>query len=189
MPATDRKHEILEVATDLLLTRGFNGFSYQDLSERLGITKASIHHHFATKEALGIALCDQFEALYGEITSKAAAKGEGPRGMVDAMLEFGAEMAELGDRCCPGGVLQAEYSSLPPGMRARVDELFGLVHRSMTAVLEEGRKSGQFAFEGDAGDQAWHLMAAKQGALLSARVHGAAIYHAIARQIRSSLYT
>ena len=44
----DRKEQIVDMASELLQTRSFNSFSYQDLSERLGITKASIHHHFRT---------------------------------------------------------------------------------------------------------------------------------------------
>ena len=48
----DRKEQILEVATELVQTRGYSAFSYQDLSDRLGITKASIHHHFPSKEEI-----------------------------------------------------------------------------------------------------------------------------------------
>ncbi|HIE19064.1 TPA: TetR/AcrR family transcriptional regulator, partial [Candidatus Bathyarchaeota archaeon] len=35
---------------------GYGGFSYSDLSKALGITKASIHHHFPSKEELGLAV-------------------------------------------------------------------------------------------------------------------------------------
>ena len=49
----DRKEQILSVAAELLQTRSFSAFSYQDLSDRLGITKAAIHHHFPSKEGLG----------------------------------------------------------------------------------------------------------------------------------------
>ena len=57
-----RKDQILEVATELVQTRGYNAFSYQDLSDRLGITKASIHHHFPSKEDLGIAVAEKYRA-------------------------------------------------------------------------------------------------------------------------------
>ena len=55
---TERKTEILDVAEELLLSRGYCAFSYQDIADRLGIRKASLHHHFATKEDLGVALCE-----------------------------------------------------------------------------------------------------------------------------------
>jgi len=184
----DRKQEILELAAELLLVKGFCGFSYQDLSDRLGITKASIHHHFASKEALGIAICDHFENCYQEVMAAAADSGGGPKALIEAKLEMGAEMAEMGDRCCPGGVLQAEYSSLPEKMQTRVDELFAKHHANLTEVLEAGREAGQFQFEGEASDQAWFLLSTTQGVMLSARVHGRGVYDAVARQIRSHLY-
>ncbi len=50
------KELLLKEAEMLVRTRGFAAFSYADLSERVGIRKASIHHHFPTKEELGGAL-------------------------------------------------------------------------------------------------------------------------------------
>ena len=60
MTPTDRKLQILEVARDLLQTQGYDGFSYQDLSDRLGLAKPSLHHHFPTKEALAIAVIGSY---------------------------------------------------------------------------------------------------------------------------------
>ena len=183
----DRKQEILEVAEELLLVKGFCGFSYQDLSRRLGITKASIHHHFPSKEDLGIALCDRFEERFSEIAGEAEAKGAGPRALIDAVIDHGAVLAEAGDRCCPGGVLQAEYESLPERLRGRVDALFARMHANLTEAFEAARSTGQLRFEGPASDQAWLFMSTQHGAVLSARVHGAEVYHAVARQLRGSL--
>ena len=53
-PAPDAtRSRILDVAEQLVQTRGFNGFSYADISAELGITKASLHYHFATKAEHG----------------------------------------------------------------------------------------------------------------------------------------
>ena len=41
-----RATELAEHARQLLAAGGYNGFSYADLSEKVGIGKASIHHHF-----------------------------------------------------------------------------------------------------------------------------------------------
>ena len=49
-------HRILDVAEYLMQTRGYNGFSYADVAGEIGITKASLHHHFSTKAALGAAV-------------------------------------------------------------------------------------------------------------------------------------
>ena len=37
----------------LVQSRGFNGFSYADVSAELGITKAALHYHFAGKAEMG----------------------------------------------------------------------------------------------------------------------------------------
>ena len=39
-------------------TRGYNGFSYADIAAELGVTKATLHFHYATKEQLGVRLID-----------------------------------------------------------------------------------------------------------------------------------
>ncbi|MFT5284226.1 MAG: TetR/AcrR family transcriptional repressor of nem operon [Planctomycetota bacterium] len=184
----NRKQQILELSVELLLVKGFCGFSYQDIASELGITKASIHHHFSSKEALGLALCDLFEALSGEITQTALATGGGPKAVVNAFLDHNMEMATMGDRCCPAGILQAEYNSLPPKMQERVDALFTTIHQRVSGMMKTGRELGQFKFEGSPEDQAWLLLSTCQGAMLSARVHGASIFGAVARQIRSSLF-
>jgi TetR/AcrR family transcriptional repressor of nem operon len=38
--------QIVASARSLLATRGYNGFSYADVAEAVGISKPSIHHHF-----------------------------------------------------------------------------------------------------------------------------------------------
>jgi TetR/AcrR family transcriptional repressor of nem operon len=36
----------------LLLTKGYNAFSYQDISKELGIKNAAVHYYFPAKENL-----------------------------------------------------------------------------------------------------------------------------------------
>src|ERR1700676_2907376 len=71
--AGDTAQRILDVAERLAQTRGFNGFSYADIAAELGMTKASLHYHFAAKADLGCALIvgygRRFEAALAEIAS------------------------------------------------------------------------------------------------------------------------
>src|SRR5258708_40084548 len=52
----DTATRIRESAHDLIAARGYNGFSYADIAEVVGIRKASIHHHFPAKVDLVKAL-------------------------------------------------------------------------------------------------------------------------------------
>jgi AcrR family transcriptional regulator len=60
--AKPRKEEILEVATRLFAERGYEGTSMNDVAERVGMRKASLFYHFATKDALYEAVLDRLVA-------------------------------------------------------------------------------------------------------------------------------
>lgn len=51
---------LLDSAESLARMRGYNGFSYADLSREVGIRKASIHHHFPTKADLALAVLERY---------------------------------------------------------------------------------------------------------------------------------
>ena len=60
---TDRRADILATATDLFLNHGFAGTSMAVLARAAGMQKASLYHHFASKEDLFIAcVTDGYEA-------------------------------------------------------------------------------------------------------------------------------
>ena len=50
--ASTTADDILQCARSLIIAGGYNGFSYADIAEVVGIRKASIHHHFPTKADL-----------------------------------------------------------------------------------------------------------------------------------------
>src|SRR5574342_732743 len=62
---SDAATAILDIAERLAQTKGFNGFSYADIAAELGVTKASLHYHFPSKEQLGRALIERYEAVFG----------------------------------------------------------------------------------------------------------------------------
>ncbi len=52
--------DILQCARTLIIAGGYNGFSYADVAEVVGIRKASIHHHFPSKVDLVRTLVAQY---------------------------------------------------------------------------------------------------------------------------------
>ena len=55
---------LIAEAEMLVKRRGYSGFSYADLAAVIGISKASIHHHFPAKEDLGAALIGTYKERY-----------------------------------------------------------------------------------------------------------------------------
>ncbi|MGZ4792752.1 MAG: TetR/AcrR family transcriptional regulator, partial [Ilumatobacteraceae bacterium] len=71
---TDTAEKTLDIAERLVQVRGFNGVSYADVAAELGITKAALHYHFASKAELGEALIrrytTRFEAALHDIDQR-----------------------------------------------------------------------------------------------------------------------
>ncbi|GGI09483.1 TetR/AcrR family transcriptional regulator [Egicoccus halophilus] len=80
MPAAARPSysatSLLDVAVQVFNERGYDGTSMGDLAAALGITKSSIYHHVAGKEALlGLALDRALSALFAVLDEPGAAEG------------------------------------------------------------------------------------------------------------------
>ena len=66
-------------------TRSYGAFSYQDIADALGIRKASIHYHFASKAELGAAVADRYTRRFA--TALAALDRDQSKSSM-AMLDF-----------------------------------------------------------------------------------------------------
>jgi TetR/AcrR family transcriptional regulator len=74
--ARSRREEILDEATQLFAERGYEGTSMADLAEKVGLRKASLFHHFASKEVLYAAVLGRLiERVSSAIVAAAAAPG------------------------------------------------------------------------------------------------------------------
>jgi len=168
---SDTATRILDVAERLVQQRGFNGFSYADVASELGVTKASLHYHFAGKAELGEALIVRYAQRFGAALAAIDA-GEAP-----APEKLDAYAALYGDvlqtkRMCLCGMLAAEYGTLPDPMQAAVIRFFDENETWLESVLDAGREAGTVAFSGSARDTARLIVSALEGAMLVARPYG-----------------
>ena len=182
----DRKEQILDVAQELLQTRSFSAFSYQDLTDRLDISKATIHHHFATKQALGVALTKRFLEARKARLAEIEQESEDPWTRLDGYFQYGDEMLDKG-RICPTGILQAEFNILPEPIREGEQQLFSTNIAWLANVLASGREKGVMSFSGTPKDQASLIIAAFQGAIQNGRSSGKAQFQAVIRQLKNSI--
>jgi len=54
-----RVQKILDVAIGMLAQSGYRGFSMRELADAVGLTQSGLLHHFATKQALALAVLDE----------------------------------------------------------------------------------------------------------------------------------
>ena len=167
-PTADTGRRALDVAERLVQTRGFNGFSYADIAEALGVTKASLHYHFPSKADLGQRLIERYEAAFLEML---AGIDKAQQGAAQKLRSYAGIYAEVlrANRMCLCGMLASDYATLPKPMRERVRHFFDENERWLARVLDEGRKAGQLAFKGAPVELARMIVASLEGAMLLAR--------------------
>jgi TetR/AcrR family transcriptional repressor of nem operon len=169
--SADTAQRALDVAERLVQTRGFNGFSYADIAEALGVTKASLHYHFPSKADLGRRLVERYEAAF--LATLAAIDAAHPRAR-DRLKRYAAIYAEVlrANRMCLCGMLASDYATLPKAMREEVRHFFDENERWLVRILDDGRKSGQLHFKGTPVDVARMIVASLEGAMMLARTYG-----------------
>ena len=72
---SNTRDQIMDRAAELLMSRGFNGFSYRDISSHLGVKNAAVHYHFPAKTDLALALIDEYRKTLRRNTSEFMAYG------------------------------------------------------------------------------------------------------------------
>ena len=186
MGQIDTKTHILDVAQDLIRRLGVSGMSYKDVSEAVGIRKASVHTHFPKKDDLLVAVLDRYSdrllrTVDSIIDSPESAEVKLRRycSLFEATLSSGNQ-----DRVCLGGIVGTELISLSPLLAERIRTFYQESEARIAAMLTEGRQTGEFSFKGDSDVLASLVFSALQGGLLIARVRGGAqTFHATVDQL------
>jgi AcrR family transcriptional regulator len=145
-PVKPRKEEILDVATRLFAERGYEGTSMNDVAERVGMRKASLFYHFATKDSLYEAVLDrlvasmqtQLEAIYASSGSFAERLDE----VTDTLV------ALLGADPYAARLLLREAMDWGPVIRGKLLERITLVLEAGAAWVRAGQEVGVFV-DGD----------------------------------------
>ena len=161
---------IVETAMDLIQTRGYSAISYQHISDRLAIRKASIHYHFPSKTDLGVAVIEAYSAaLKAHLDAVAANEGATSAALFEGYCVPFRRLAATPDKICLCGALAGEILALPEAMRPIVRDFFAMHEAWLERMLARGIGRGEVRPEVDPAAAARLIFAALQGALLIRR--------------------
>ena len=76
--------QLIAIATRLFASRGYEDTSIEAVLQEAGVSRGSLYHHFAGKEALFEAVLDDVETRVGRQTIAAAVGADGPAGALRA---------------------------------------------------------------------------------------------------------
>ena len=167
----DTKEHILSSAQRLVQQRGFNGFSYADVADEVGIRKASLHHHFASKADLGVALVEAYAAQFDQALARIEHSDTTAVEKLQAYVDIYRATLDS-DRLCMCGMLATEALTLDAAMLPKLKRFFARNTEWLAQLLAEGRSQGVFEFDGAAADHARAALSMLQGVSLVCRSSG-----------------
>jgi TetR/AcrR family transcriptional regulator, transcriptional repressor for nem operon len=124
VPRGEARARLIDAARELVRRKGFAATSVDDLCAAAGVTKGAFFHHFASKEALGVALIDDWTVTTGAMFAAHPYNfREDPLDRVFGYLDLRREL--LGQplpefSCVAGTTVQEVYESSAP-MRAAAE--------------------------------------------------------------------
>ncbi len=183
----DTREQIMDRAAQLLMSRGFNGFSYRDISSHLGVRNAAVHYHFPAKTDLALALIDEYRKVLRRGTAEFMAYGGSALQQLEGFFAFTGKQCQLGRCICPFGAFSIDYNELPEELQKATSSFMDETLRWMSKVMEMGRDSGEFSFAGDASAKALVVLSSLQGARQLARIHDVKLLDQVIGQIRHDL--
>ena len=174
MKDIETRTRILDAAQELIQRPGVNAMSYQDISDAVGIRKASIHHHFPTKENLVDTVLERYSVYFFGLVDRILETKQSPRDKLQKYVDlFEATLkSDCGDKACLYGMIGAEIETLGPGPADKVRNFHEGNEARVTKLLIEGRDKKAFGFKGDPKATAALVFSLLEGSLLIVRAKG-----------------
>jgi len=164
------REQLLEHTLVLLGTRGYNGFSYRDLAELVGVKTSSIHYYFPTKEDLALAAVQAYAANIGDSIRALDAHGA-LKEQVEQYLALWRK--NLGtSRVCLCGMLASEANSLPQNVLNAIQNFYSMHEAWITQRLERAVAEKGVKLPAPPAAYAMTILGALQSGLVSARLFG-----------------
>ena len=159
--------QITQVAQELIQTQGYDGFSYRDIADRVGIRSATIHYYFPAKTDLALAVARHYRAGFAQkITDLDTSTPEPLERLTGFAAIFQNTLEEL-NRVCLCGMLASEANSLSDEVRTETATFFADQQTWLAKTIQDGIDSGAIGLV-DAEAFAQMFLSALEGAMIMA---------------------
>ncbi|MCG8373741.1 MAG: TetR/AcrR family transcriptional regulator [Balneolales bacterium] len=178
------KATIIELGDELIRTKGYNAFSYADISKPLSIKNAAVHYHFPTKPDLALSVVEfhvqSFENFVEKVSQRDALQ------QIKMFLNFYTSI-QISGRLCVIGAFATDWNSMPDNVKEEMKLFTDRVIHWLTQTLREGKNTSLLTFEGTAKEEALSILtnifAATQLARITGKDHFISIKDSILRRI------
>ena len=164
---------VLTKAQDFVQSRGYHGFSFEDLADSLSVSVDDIREHFPTKPDLGVALMKVYDDGLSEVLAQFDVKDISNRERLIEYIDL-YRQKERHSAICACGSLASDYVTLPDKLKTSITDYFERTENWIADTLQNGLKSQEFTLIGSEAEAATDLLSALQGGLILARARSGA---------------
>ena len=147
------REKILELGENLIRTKGYNAFSYQDISSELGVKNAAIHYYFPSKENLGTSIVKTNILKFEEMVDNMRSRKFDEWQQLETFLKIYIKSHREQKKCLVGS-LSPDYRTLSETTRVELKRMIEIILSWMTEILERGKNKKLFAFNDSAENKA-----------------------------------
>lgn len=163
------RERILELGENLIRTKGYNAFSYQDISTELGIKNAAVHYYFPSKENLGTSIVKTNIQRFEEMIDNMHSRGFDEWQQLDTFIKIYIK-SHREQKLCLIGSLGPDFNTLSQSTQGELIKMTESIHKWLTEVLTAGKEKGLFIFNDEPQSRATQIFSTLVASLQLSRI-------------------
>lgn len=170
MRITNTKSKILYEGKSLLQRFGYNGFSFQDIAQVVGVKKPSLYDHYGSKEELVLAIISDYAQKFEDWKLKV--NNLSPEQKIKSVFKIFESFSCDNKKVCPVLALTIDLSTVSKPV---LNEMKNFIHNWMTwleEVIKDGQKNKIFRTDINANELSKLIYSQVMGSQLQAKILG-----------------
>lgn len=173
----NKRDEILDVAEAMIRERGYNAVSAREVARATEIKSSSVHYYFPNKSDMVSAVVHRYTASFFQALGEPEQFADTARGDVISHYVAAFRRALTEDKkLCLCAVLGAETGGLPEEVSNGTREFFTKNINWLSSALESASDQVESDRKDTNLDQATHILAALEGAMIISQTMGDIAY-------------
>lgn len=185
--SNERIPQILEAALDLFSRKGIDGSGMAELAAVTGLSKAAIYHYFPGKEAIVLALVEQFFAVDHDYLNNLATETGSAGGKIMGYVEYLSRFLDGNRALLPVFFEIYSRAERDRGIRTIVVRNYRRYQRIIEGLIRDGLAAKEFAADTDPAGMSATLVSLIEGCVLVAGVSGQRVRPILKRDVGNVL--
>jgi len=180
------REKIIELGEHHIRTKGYNAFSYQDISTELGIKNAAVHYYFPTKENLGTSIVKTNIQRFEEMIDNMHSRGFDEWKQLDTFIKIYIK-SHREQKLCIVGSLGPDFNTLSETTKTELIKMTEVILTWLTSILTQGKEKQIFVFSEDPQIKATIILSSLVASLQLSRIIDKIDYKSICHAIIKDL--